>query len=137
MRIIAMAAGTRRVIEFNATYSESWSVASKRPSAHAGVAQPILATDISSAKFLLKNSLTSSDESAAVTKTLSSGITKIDGKVTVTLNPADTKELEGSYLGTLRLYLTDGGVVDFEDTSYTDTPYLQISITQGSVESIT
>jgi hypothetical protein len=129
-RIISMAAGTRRVIEFNVTYSANWSVVLKRSTA-------VLSADISSARFLLKNSLTSTDESAAVTKTLASGISKADGKVTVTLNPADTQNLEGSYLGTLRLYLADGGVVDFEDTSYADTPYLQISITQGSVEAIT
>jgi hypothetical protein len=129
-RIISMAAGTRRVIEFSVTYSSNWSVAVKRGT-------NVLSADITSARFLLKNNLTASDDSASVSKTTLSGITKIDGKVTVTLNPVDTKELEGSYFGTLRLYLADGGVVDFEDTSYTDTPYLQISITQGSVEAIT
>src|ERR1044072_9129823 len=99
-RIISMAAGTRRVIEFNVTYSANWSIALKRST-------NVLAADISSARFLLKKQLTEPDASAAIEKTLPSGISQTDGKVTVTLNPADAKAPEGSYPGTLRLSLAD------------------------------
>lgn len=128
-RSISVPAGTTRNIEFAVTYPSTWSVALKRST-------NVLAADISSARFLLKDEITSPDASAIVTKTTISGITigASDGKVTVTLNPADTKELEGSYVGTLRLYLVGGSVVDFEDTTYPDIYYIQISITQGAVE---
>jgi hypothetical protein len=122
-----MAAGTRRILQFNVTYSANWSVVLKQNSA-------VLAADVTAATFLLKNPRTQADASAAVTKTLSAGIAKANGVITVTLNPADTKDLEGTYYGTLRLYLADSGVVDFEDSSYADIPYIQLSITQGAVE---
>ena len=122
--------GTTRNIEFNVTYPSTWSVALKRSTA-------VLAAEISSARFLLKDELTSADASALVTKTTSSGISTANGIVTVTLSAADTKDLEGSYVGTLRLYLVGGGVYDFEDASYLGIPYINLSFSQGSVEAIT
>jgi hypothetical protein len=128
-RQIEAPAGTRRVMEFTTTYSQDWSVVVKRGT-------NILAADVSSASFLLKKRLTNTDADAALTKTLVSGIAVTSGKVTVTLNPADTDELEGPYFGTLRLYMADGGVVDWIDEDFNDTPYIVITFTQGSVEAV-
>lgn len=129
MRKITVPAGTRRYIQFSTTYSSDWSVAEKQ-------GQNIEDAEVSSAKFMLKKRATEADDDAALTKTKVDGITVTSGKVTVLLNPNDTKDLDGDYIATLRLYLSDDAVVDWTDTSYENTPYIQIEFVQGAVEAV-
>jgi hypothetical protein len=128
-REIQVPAGNRRVIEFTTTYSENWSVPLKRETG-------IMADDVSTVAFLLKRKMNNADEAADVEKTLGDGIAVTDGKVTVTLDATDTKDLQGKYFGTLRLHLTDGGVVDWIDEDFADTPYIMLDFTQGAVEAV-
>lgn len=128
-RHIDVPAGTRRVIDFSTTYSQNWSVEAKR-------GENIDAEDVEGAVFMLKKQLAQADEDAAVTKMLDSGIVVTDGTVTVTVDAADTKDLQGKYYGTLRLYLTDDGVVDWQDADFDDTPYIILNFTQGAVEAV-
>lgn len=131
-RVIQGNAGTRLVMDFNPlkyAATPGWSVSEK-----AGT--NVLAADVSSAKFCLKERLGTPDASAKVTKTNSSGITLSNGSAKVTLSPTDTKDLQGTYYGTLRLYLADGGVSDAEDTSYLDVPYIEVDFSQGAVEAV-
>jgi len=125
-RSITIPAGTTRNIIFNVTYSDNWSVVAKRGAA-------VAVADISFAKFTLKREIEVEDDNAdyvEVSPTIAEGI------VTVTIAASDTKELEGRYYGTLRLILATGSIVDWEDTSYADVPYIYIDVVQGAVEEI-
>jgi hypothetical protein len=93
--------------------------------------------DISDAVFMVKKRLSNDDEDALITKTLADGIAKADGTVTVTLDPEDTKDLQGAYYATLRIFLTSGAVLDWEDTDYPNVPYFELHFRQGAVEAIT
>ena len=56
--------------------------------------------------------------------------------MTVTLSPSDTTSMVGTYFATLRLKLTSGAILDFEDADYQSTPFIELSIVQGAVESV-
>ncbi|QDT46191.1 hypothetical protein Pan258_02080 [Symmachiella dynata] len=128
MTEISFPAGTTQNIAFNATYSADWSEVAKQ-------SQDVAAADVSDAKFMLKKYVGEDDTDAVVTKTLSSGITKEDGKLTVTLAPSDTAGITGKYFASLRVFLTSGNVQDFEDTDFT-LPHIIVNITRGSVKAV-
>ena len=117
--------GTTRQVEFSITYSSTWSVVAKQGDA-------VEAADVTDATFLLKKRLSDTDAEAKVTKE-TADIALASGTATVTLLPADTKDLQGDYFASLRLYLTDGTVQDFESS---DLPYISLTFTQGAVESV-
>lgn len=116
-------AGTTLPIAFNVTYKST--------------GEDVLAVDIESALFMLKRRLSDADTAAKLTKELTDGISAADGTVTVTLDPTDTKDLDGKHFGTLRLFLVSGAVLDWEDTTYPGIPYIELNFRQGSVEAIT
>jgi hypothetical protein len=128
-RQVHVAAGTRKIIEFDVTYSQDWSVVAKRGT-------DVLASEVSSAKFMLKTDPSVADGSASLTQTLGSGITAADGTLTVTMSATDTKDLSGSYYGTLRIYFAGSVVSDWMDTEYDNTPYITVVATQGAVEAV-
>jgi hypothetical protein len=125
-RRIVIPAGTQRVIEFTTTYSQDWSDPAKR-------GQNIQASEVQSARFLLKKRLSDADADALITKTIGSGITVTTGKVSVTLQPDDSDDLEGQHYATLRIYLQGGIVVDWEDEKYGDVPYIAVEFDPGAV----
>ncbi len=118
-------AGTTRNLVFNTTYSSDWSE-------EASQEEDVGSSAVSSAKFMLKREIETADANAAYTE---SNPTIADGSVTVTIAATDTATLEGRYYGTLRLYMVDGGVHDWEDTTYPKVPYIYVDITQGAVKS--
>lgn len=128
-RILEVPAGNRRVIDFQTTYSQNWSVEEKR-------GEDIAAEDVANAVFLVKRKVSETDEAAVVEKTLTEGISVTAGSAQVTLDAEDTKDLQGSYIATLRLTLADGGVVDWMDEDFDGTPFITLTFIQGAVEEV-
>ena len=121
-----MSPGETKNFRFNTTYSADWSVVDKQ-------GDPIAADDITSATFLLKKKVSDADADAIITKTTDDGISKASGVVTATLDPEDTEDLEGTYVGTLRLFLASGSVQDVYDIEYPDDPLITLIIKRGAV----
>lgn len=128
-RKVDMPAGTTMMLDFATTYDANWSVEENQ-------GEPIVAEDVTGARFLLKRNLADGDDDAAVEKTLDDGITVSEGLARVALDPGDTKDLQGAYLGTLRLFLAGGAVVDWRDSAFEKVPYIELDITQGAVEAV-
>jgi hypothetical protein len=115
--------GTTLPIEFVVTYKST--------------GENVLSADIEGAVFLVKKLLSNEDEDAVITKDLTDGITKANGKVTVTLVPEDTEGLLGKHFATLKIFLTSGAVLDWEDTDYPSVPYIELHFRQGAVKATT
>lgn len=129
-RSITVPSGNTRYIEFTVTYSADWSVVAKRSTS-------VIDSEISKVTFMLKPDPFTADASATVSKTSpTADITIATGLVTVALTPANTQNLQGKYYASLRVFLTSGAVVDFEDSSYASTPYIEVEFLQGSVGAI-
>lgn len=120
-------AGTDRDVEFITTYNSTWSVVLKRGT-------DVLAVEVASATMLLKKQLNLADDAAVVEKTTDDGIAVADGTLTATLTPEDTKDLNGKYFATLRIILTSGKVLDWQDSEYDNIPYVVLNFMQGAVE---
>ena len=127
-RAISIPSGNTHLIEFNTTYSQQWSVQGKR-------GNNVLSGEVTAARFMLKKNISLPDNQSSITKNLNAGIAATDGKLTVTLDAADTKDLQGTYYATLRITIGTS-VVDWRDSQYSDSPSIQVTFTQGAVESI-
>jgi len=128
-RVIVFPASTDRILQFLTTYSADWSEVAKR-------GDDIEAAEVEEAEFLLKKRLLDDNDDAVVTKLLSVGATDMtiaSGEIRVILAPEDTAGLKGKYYGTLRITLTTGAVIDWEDVDYAGVPYIVCNIAQGAV----
>jgi hypothetical protein len=117
--------GTTRKLEFQTTYASDWSDPDK-------AGEDILAADVDKSVVMLKRALGTADAAAKLTKTTASGVTVVDGKVTALLLPDDTKDLQGTYYATCRLFMKSGAVLDWQDAA--GKPYVKLEFVQGAVE---
>ncbi len=124
-----MSQGQTKKLKFTTNYSADWSVTDKQ-------GDPISVADIGAATFLLKKSVEDEDGDAVLTKTLYDGISAAAGYLMVAIDPADTIDIQGTYVGTLKVTLTSGSQQPVYDNDHPDDPLITITIRKSAVKAI-